>query len=139
MKVFAVRFEPGENLSQKLKEFVKENGLKSAFVLTCVGSLTRATLRLATNSEGENKVITLSEKLEIVSLVGTLSGGEGHLHISLGRADGTTISGHVFGDLDVYTTAEVVIGEIDDLIFNRKFDENTGFPELVVSNRFYGQ
>ena len=69
-----------------------------------------------------------------MSLVGTLNEG-GHLHISLGDENGRTISGHVVGDLNVFTTAEVVIGECDYLNFQREMDKKTGFPELAISPR----
>ena len=42
------------------------------------------------------QVVTFEEHFEICSLVGTLSAG-GHLHIVLGRADGSTLAGHVVG------------------------------------------
>ncbi len=76
----------------------------------------------------------LSGKYEIVSLVGTLN-PDAHLHICLSDAEGQTVGGHVLGDLEVFTTAEVVIGEAADLHFNREMDERTGFPELVVLPR----
>ncbi len=77
-------------------------------------------------------VRTFDEHFEILSLVGTVSGGNGHLHISLGRHDGSVIGGHVMGDHIVYTTAEVVMGECCGLEYNREFDEASGWPELVV-------
>merc|ERR1719341_3234582 len=66
-----------------------------------------------------NKVITYDEHFEICSLVGTLSSSSGHLHIVLGREDGTSVAGHVVGDLIVFTTAEVVIGECQGATFLR--------------------
>ena len=72
--------------------------------------------------------------LEIVSLVGTLSGGEsGHLHISLSDNNGHVIGGHVMGDLFIHTTAEVVIGSCPGVAFRREYDDETGYDELVVS------
>ena len=44
--------------------------------------------------------------------------------------------GHVFGELIVFTTAEIVIGECVDLEFHREFDEQSGFDELAVKNKF---
>lgn len=38
--------------------------------------------------------------------VGTLS-QSGHLHTVLGRADGSSVAGHVVGDCTIFTTAEV--------------------------------
>ncbi|MEQ2161512.1 hypothetical protein GOODEAATRI_010313, partial [Goodea atripinnis] len=76
-------------------------------------------------------VLHLSGCFEIVSLVGTLN-RDAHVHISLSDSEGRTIGGHVLGDLEVFTTAEVVIGEAVDLQFSREMDQQTGFPELVV-------
>lgn len=79
-------------------------------------------------------MIRLQERFEIVSLVGTLN-REAHLHICLADKDGKTVGGHVMGDLEVFTTAEVVIGEATDLQFTREMDSRTGFPELVVQKQ----
>lgn len=55
----ALRLRPGTELKSSLEKFVVEKGLKSAFILTCVGSVTKATLRLAQKNEAsdlENEV-----------------------------------------------------------------------------------
>ena len=64
-------------------------------------------------------------------MVGTLN-RDAHLHVCLSDAEGRTVGGHVMGDLEVFTTAEVVVGDAVDLQFTREMDERTGFPELVV-------
>lgn len=76
-------------------------------------------------------MLHLSGRFEIVSLVGTLN-PDAHLHVCLSDTLGGTVGGHVLGDLEVFTTAEVVVGEAVDLQFTREMDEQTGFPELVV-------
>ena len=58
------------------------------------------------------QVIEVQGRHEIVSLVGTLA-GEGHLHASLSDHHGCVIGGHVMGNMIVFTTAEVVIGNCD--------------------------
>ncbi|KAI5090748.1 hypothetical protein C0J45_19609 [Silurus meridionalis] len=65
---------------------------------------------------------------------GTLN-TEAHLHISLADKEGRTVGGHVLGDLEVFTTAEVILGEATDLHFTRQMDSRTGFPELVIEKR----
>lgn len=80
-----------------------------------------------------SQIKELTGHFEIVSLVGTLSGGEsGHLHISLSDPEGHVIGGHVVGDLIVYTTAEVVIGDCTGAKFQREDDLETGYDELVI-------
>lgn len=81
-----------------------------------------------------SQVLQLSGRYEIVSLVGTLN-SDAHLHISLADAQGATVGGHVLGGLEVFTTAEVVVGDAVDLRFSREPDPRTGFPELVVLTR----
>ena len=39
------------------------------------------------------------------------------------------------GNMKVFTTAEVVIGNCDVLSFTREFDDETGFHELVVTDK----
>ncbi|KAL8594391.1 hypothetical protein ACOMHN_032978 [Nucella lapillus] len=128
MKVIASRFTPGQELRQSLLSLVRAHNLKAAYVLTCVGSLTKATLRLADSTT----IATYNGPFEIVSLVGTLSGKAGHLHISLSDNKGLVIGGHVVGDLIIHTTAEVVIGECEGVKFEREKDRETGFHELAV-------
>lgn len=80
------------------------------------------------------QVLDLRGRFEVVSLVGTLN-PEAHLHISLSDAEGRTLGGHVLGGLQVFTTAEVILGDALDLDFTRELDPKTGFPELVVQPR----
>lgn len=71
-------------------------------------------------------------KYEIVSLVGTLA-AEGHLHASLADDKGGVVGGHVMGEMVVFTTAELVIGECSQVVFSREMDTQTGFHELVIN------
>lgn len=128
MKTFALRLRPNEDLRDKLVKFIEKNDIRAGIVLTCVGSLMRATLRMA----DKNVIRDFEEKFEIVSLVGTLSQDGLHLHVSLSNKEGNTIGGHLKEGCMVHTTAEIVIGELEDVRFSRKFDEQTGFKELVV-------
>ncbi|KAL4649011.1 hypothetical protein GN956_G6994 [Arapaima gigas] len=135
LSIHALRLSPGQEILSSLLRVVDEKRLKAPFILTCVGSVTKATLRLANATAGNtNEVIHLQGRFEIVSLVGTLN-KEAHLHICLADKEGKTVGGHVLGDLEVFTTAEVVLGEAENLQFNREMDPHTGFPELMVAFR----
>ncbi|MCH7828597.1 DNA-binding protein [Patescibacteria group bacterium] len=131
MKTHIFRLQPGQDLREELKKFVAENNIQAGFILTCVGSLKKATLRLA----DENEIRTWDEKFEIISLVGTLSQDGMHLHIGLGDKKGNTIGGHLKEGCVLHTTAEVVIGESEKHKFSRELDENTGFKEFKILRR----
>ena len=47
MEVFTIRLMPGEDLQDSLKTFIAEKKLTNAFIITCVGSLTKANIRMA--------------------------------------------------------------------------------------------
>jgi len=73
--------------------------------------------------------------LEILSLVGTLSEDGPHLHLTVGDAGCAVRGGHAREGSIVRTTAEVVLGELDDVVFRRPVDPTTGWDELVVEPR----
>lgn len=126
----ALRLMPGSDLRESLTSYCEANELSAAAVLTCVGSLSAATLRLA----GAEDVISLKEELEIVSVVGTCGADSEsfHLHVSLSRRDGSVLGGHIKGPMPVRTTAEIVVAELPELSFTREHDAATGYKELQV-------
>ena len=126
MRTFVLRLHPKQDLKEELVKFTKEHHVRAGFILTCVGSLARATLRMADES-----MKNFEKQFEITSLVGTLSPDGIHLHISLSDDTGAEIGGHVKEGCMIHSTAEIVIGEIEDVKFSREFDEETGFKELV--------
>ncbi|KAH9499635.1 hypothetical protein Btru_074319 [Bulinus truncatus] len=129
LRCYPVRLHPGEEIYSTLLDFVRSNNLTSSFVISCVGSVVSADLRMA-NAEVIRHV---EGHYEIVSLVGTLSGGNsGHLHVCLSDEHGDVIGGHVLGNMVVYTTAEVMIGNTEGLKFSRPEDHETGFDELAI-------
>ena len=85
LNALAFRLEPGTQLVDGIKEFVAKSQLQAAFIMTCVGSLQSCTIRLAhADRLNRNPVKSFEEKMEILSLVGTMSPQGVHLHISLG-------------------------------------------------------
>ncbi len=124
----ALRLKPGQDLKRALSETVAQEDARAGFVLTCVGSLSRAALRLA-DRDGES---VFEGPFEILALSGTLSPDGLHLHLALADKDGTTLGGHVLEGCVVYTTAEIVLGFLPDVGFSRRLDAETGYAELVV-------
>ena len=128
IKVYALRLRPGQDLRKELERFTKERDLRAGFIITTVGSLQKASLRLADKSEATS----FEGKFEIVSLVGTLAQDGVHLHISISDGTGRTIGGHLVEGCQIYTTAEIVIGEASGMVFSRETDKATGYKELTI-------
>jgi len=131
MSVFAFRLSPGQDLKKEIDAFAREKNLQAGFVITCVGSLRRAVIRPAAQKEP----LIREQKFEIVSLVGTLSPDGSHLHVALSDSTGTMLGGHLLEGNLVYTTAEIVVGEAEGLIFRREVDATTRYKEVKIDGR----
>ena len=128
MKTYAFRLHRGDDLRLALTRFARENHLRGAVVLSCVGCLSHWRLRDASGVNVQEK----TEPVEIVSATGTLSQDRLHLHLSLSRKDLSTIGGHLAEGCIVNTTAEIVLLELPGVRFSGAFDASTGYRELVI-------
>lgn len=131
VRVYALRFPPGQDLRLGLFALARREGLRAGAIVTCVGSLTGVTLRYA----GRDAATVRSGPFEIVSLVGTLDPAGGHLHLCVADSNGTTFGGHLLDGCVVRTTAEVIVAELTDAEFRRVADPATGYRELTVAMR----
>jgi uncharacterized protein len=128
MKVFPLQLKPNQDLRQSLKNFANQENIKAGFILSAIGSLKQAKIRFANQSDS----ILLIEKFEILSLNGTIATSGVHLHIAISDKQGKIIGGHLDNQCIIYTTAEIIIGTIEQFIFNRTIDEQTGYKELEI-------
>lgn len=115
---------------------MREQACHAAFVISGIGSLSDARIRLA----GVDLAQTLAGDSEILSLSGTVGVDEAgrshsHLHMAVSTAAGAVFGGHVVPGCRVRTTAEVLLGLLPEWRFSREADPATGFPELVVRPR----
>lgn len=128
---YALRLSPGEDLKDCLQQFTQSHGLAAACVVTVVGSLQQVSLRFA----GATELTVLTGKFEIVSLVGTLSANGLHLHLAIADARGQVLGGHLMPGCLIYTTAEIILGALSGLVFERVPDQQTGYHELVIQKQ----
>ena len=128
MKEYAIRLVKGQDLYNSIFEFCKKNNIEAGTVISGVGCLTTAKIR---GADGK-KIHTLTEPLEIVSLMGTVSKHRLHIHISLAKENLNVIGGHMVEGCLVNTTCEIVIVELEKYKFNKFFDKNTGYNEILI-------
>lgn len=132
MDNYTFRLKPGDDIFDSIEEFVREKKIEAGCVLSGVGSLTHAVLRLA----NRDSYSEFEDHFEILSITGTVSLNGSHLHISISDGDGKTIGGHLVSGCKIYTTAEIVLAVFRDAIYKREFHENdSGYDELVVYPR----
>ncbi|KXK12570.1 MAG: hypothetical protein UZ14_CFX002002270 [Chloroflexi bacterium OLB14] len=129
MKIHTFRLKPKQDFFDSVEAYVKQNNIQAGVILSAVGSLTQAVLRLANKSDYN----TYNGYFEIVSITGTVSIHGSHIHISISDGEGKTIGGHLVSGCKIYTTAEIVLAEFEDVIYKRELYENdSGYEELAV-------
>ncbi len=128
MKTYALRLTPGCDLRLSLEAFAREQPLRAGCILAAVGSLQTAVLRFA----GQAQPTELAGPFELIALSGTLAPDGAHLHGAIADAQGNLIGGHIAAGCQIYTTAELVLGDCPDYHFQRQLDPQTGYPELAI-------
>ena len=131
MQAITFRLKPGQDLFDEIEAVVAQKNIEAGCVLSAVGSLTHATLRLANREQNSQ----FDGHFEIVSMTGTVSIHGSHLHISISDGEGKTIGGHLESGCKIYTTAEMVIALIEDVVYKRESAEDSGYDELVVYHK----
>ncbi|MGZ9166583.1 MAG: PPC domain-containing DNA-binding protein [Anaerolineales bacterium] len=128
MENYTFRFKPGQDLFDSIEAVVIQKRIGAGCMLSGVGSLAHAGLRLA----NRDFYSEYNGFFEIVSITGTVSVHGSHLHIAISDGEGKTIGGHFESGCKIYTTAEIVIAVFNDVIYQRKFAEDPGYDELMV-------
>jgi len=128
LRTIAARLTPGEDLRDAIERLAHEHHVEAGCVMSAVGSLGTAALRLA----GAETFAKFTGPFEIVSLSGTLSPSGVHLHLSIAGADGHAVGGHLVHGCIVHTTVEVVVADLAGMRFARMPDATTGYKELSI-------
>lgn len=127
MNLKALRLTPGQDLRQAIEEWAKKENITAAGLITGMGSLTVASIRLA---EDKNPRL-LTGPFEICHMAGTASQAGSHMHMVIADREGKTLGGHLSKGSIVYTTAELVFAVSSELEFLREWDSSTQSLELV--------
>lgn len=109
---FLIRLETDEEVMTSLRAWAEEQEIGFA-ALYAIGALCRAKLAYFDAEERAYRPIVVEEQVEVLSLLGNISRGEDsaplvHAHVILGRANGTTLGGHLVEGV-VRPTLEVVL------------------------------
>ena len=124
-RIITVSLQRGEMLLEGIEQAVKENGIRDAVVLSCIGTLSAMTWHRVTTLDLKPKeeYPTVRGPLELCALQGSVVGGVPHLHIVCSDKDGT-YAGHLEPGCEVLYLAEIVLMELAGKPLRRVRDEN---------------
>jgi uncharacterized protein len=113
-RTFAVVLQTGDEAVSCMTAFADRESLNAAQV-TAIGALSDAVLGYFDWDRKEYQRIPVKEQAEIASLIGDIALGENgepslHVHVVLGRRDGTALAGHLL-EAHVRPTLEIIVTE----------------------------
>jgi predicted DNA-binding protein with PD1-like motif len=130
---FVVILEPGEEAMSTLTAFARAQAL-SASQITAIGAFERVVLGYFDRAKRDYQPIPIAQQVEVLSLVGDIV-GQGdelklHVHVVVGKSDGSAHGGHLL-EATVWPTLEAVITETPTHL-RRRFDPETGVALIVT-------
>ena len=137
--IYAVRFEPGEDVMLGLEKFCTEQGIGHGVILSAIGSLQGCSffdpeeLKDKPGLYGYGDPSELPCPIELISMSGIICTEEDgkvslHVHASFADEHGKEYGGHFKEGNRVLTTVEMVIGEMDHIYMSRRLEPNRGEP-----------
>jgi len=113
-RTFAVVLQTGDEAMGCLQTFIEKERI-SAAQITGIGALSDARLNYFDWDKKEYEPIPVGEQVEVASLVGDVAlSPEGkpalHIHVVLGRRNGSALAGHL-AEAHVRPTLEVIVTE----------------------------
>jgi predicted DNA-binding protein with PD1-like motif len=113
-RTFAVVLETGEDALACLQRFAEDRQIFAAQV-TGIGAFSDVVLKYFDWDRKEYLSISLGEQVEVASLVGDIAEGPSgepsvHVHVVVGKRDGTALAGHL-GEGRVRPTLELIVTE----------------------------
>jgi len=126
-RTHVVILETGEEVLSQLQRFVQENGV-TASRFTAIGAFSSVTLGYFDWEKKEYEKIQINEQVEVLSMIGDVAMQDGkpalHIHVVLGKRDGTAHGGHLLHGY-VRPTLEVVLDAAPARL-QRTFDAESG-------------
>jgi uncharacterized protein len=129
-RTYAVILETGDEVMQCLGQFVAAEKVGAA-QLTAIGALSDVTLMYFDWEKKGYQRIPVAEQVEVASLIGDVATGPDgkpslHVHLVVGRRDGTAMAGHL-AEAHVRPTLEVIVTESPAHLRKVK-DKESGLP-----------
>ena len=130
-RVHVFRVKPKQELISKIMDYCMQYGITSGVVIGIIGSVEGARLNFLKELPGKYEAMEYEGPLEIVCAQGSVASKGSdlitHVHMQLSSPDECR-GGHL-AEATVFSTAEVVIGELDYQLV-RYADGYTGLNEL---------
>lgn len=135
-RTYAIVLAAGDDVMSSLKQFATNAGLSAASI-TAIGAFLRAELGYFDWETKEYRPIPVNEQVEVASLIGDIAiGPDGksalHIHVVLGKRDGSAVAGHLV-KAEVRPTLEVILTESPQHL-RKRHDPESGLALIALDS-----
>ena len=120
-RIHILRIDPGEDVLESVKRFLKEAGIRQAVVLGGYGTLAAYHLHWVTHNRipTDNLFRRGEGGMELLSMNGLVVEGEPHIHMTLSMPDGA-FGGHLEPGCVAYVLCEIFFAEVEGARMSRQ-------------------
>ncbi len=120
-KIHILRIDPGEDVLESVRRFLKETGLRQAIVLGGYGTLAAYHLHWVTHNRLPvvNRFGRGEGGLELLAMSGLVVEGEPHIHVTLSTPQGA-LGGHLEPGCLAYVLCEVFLAEVEGMTLSHQ-------------------
>ena len=129
-RMWVLVFEAGDHVIEEIQSFATATDIHTCHV-SGIGAFSGTRIAFFDRDSRRYEEIPVDEQVEVLALVGNITGGPEterrvHLHVTLGRRDGSTLGGHLL-DGTVWPTLELFVIETTANL-RRQIDPESGLP-----------
>jgi predicted DNA-binding protein with PD1-like motif len=132
-RTYAVILATGDEVMSSLKDFATREKITAAQI-SAIGALSDVTLAYFDWDKKTYQKIPVREQVEVASLLGDIAEADGkpalHLHIVIGKRDGTAMAGHL-AEARVRPTLEVIVTE-SPAHLHKRHDPESGLALIRI-------
>jgi predicted DNA-binding protein with PD1-like motif len=120
-RVHILRIDPGEDVLESVKSFLKAASIRQAVVLGGYGTLAAYHLHWVTHNRipTDNRFGRAEGGMELLSMNGLVVDGEPHIHMTLSTPEGA-FGGHLEPGCVAYVLCEVFFAEVEGVNLSRQ-------------------
>lgn len=138
-RVFAVILSTGDEVLSEIGAFAEREKI-SAGQITAIGALSDVVLKYFDWKTKKYHDIPVREQVEVASLIGDVAlGPDGkpaiHIHLVVGRKNGSAMAGHI-GKAHVRPTLEIIVNESPSYL-QKTHDKESGLALINVKEPRY--
>jgi uncharacterized protein len=138
-RIFAVILKTGDEVLPSILQFAKKERIRAAQI-TAIGALSDVELKYFDWEKKVYRSIPVHEQVEVASLIGDIAlDPKGtptvHIHLVIGRSDGSAMAGHL-GAAHVRPTLEIVVEESPSYL-QKVHDPASGLALISAKERLH--